>query len=79
MSLDERIDFGDRQISTIEGEGLCLALTEPHGGEIRIGISMFNDDDRMPSKVLAITCDGARAREIAAQLIEFAELVEADA
>lgn len=80
MSLDDRIDFGTQQIETIPGEGFCLALTEPNGGDIRIGISVERGEDYrdVPRKIVAIACDAPRAREIAAALIELAEVVEAN-
>lgn len=81
MSLDERIDFGDQQLATTQGTGFCLALTEPNGGEVRIGIVTDANPprDAPPQQIVAITCNAQRARQIAASLIELAEVIEANA
>lgn len=77
MALQDRLEFGTQQVATTEGKGFCLGLTEPEGGDIRLGIVLEHSGESMtPDQVIGVSCDAARARDIAAALIELAEVVE---
>lgn len=72
--LEDRIELGTQRLPVRDGGTFMISLTEETGGNINL---LIEEPDH-PGHYLAVSCDAARARDIAAGLIELAEVVESN-
>lgn len=70
MPLEKREKQDDAVVSWRESTGFFLALTKPEGGEIVLSV------EEAPELLVGVKATAAEARQIAAALLDLADIVD---